>query len=168
MYSADPNGFLIPTSYFELGKLPFCEAIANRFPFDAFESDTYFGPVLIAIAALYARRHWREPFARVMIDALIIIAVCSLGPILHVMGRTVAGLPGAIVTGLPLMGKATPARFVMYAFLILAVISTIWLSELSGGPGSKVAIVRSHRSLDAAESFGQLLGESQPYARLLH
>jgi hypothetical protein len=131
MYSADPIGFLIPTSYFELGKLPFFQAIAVHFPFDAFESDTYFGPALIAIAVLYARRHWHEPFARMMIDALAIIAVVSLGPILHVMGRNLAGMPGAILTNLPLMSKATPARFAMYAFLILAVISSIWLNELS-------------------------------------
>jgi hypothetical protein len=31
MYSADPIGFLIPTSYFELGKLSFFEAITHRF-----------------------------------------------------------------------------------------------------------------------------------------
>jgi hypothetical protein len=141
MYSADPIGFLIPTTYFELGRLSFFKAIASRFPFDAFESDTYFGPVLIAIAALYARRHWREPFARMMIDALIIVAVFTLGPILHVMGRNLAGMPGAIIASLPLMTKATPARFAMYAFLILAVISSIWLSELSCAPTVKVAIV---------------------------
>jgi hypothetical protein len=75
-----------------------------------------------------------------MIDLLIILAVFSLGPMLHVMGRNLAGMPGAIVTSLPLMGKATPARFAMYAFLILAVVSTVWLSELSGGLTAKVAI----------------------------
>lgn len=141
MYSADPLGFIIPTNYFELGRLPFFTAIANCFPFDAFECDTYCGPVLIVIAVLYARRHWREPFARMMIDTLIIIAVLSLGPTLHVMGRNLAGLPGALVTGLPLMSKATPARFAMYAFLILAVINSIWLSELKYGLFAKIAIV---------------------------
>lgn len=141
MYSADPFGFIIPTNYFELGRLPFFTAIANCFPFDAFECDTYCGPVLIVIAVLYARRHWREPFARMMIDTLIIIAVLSLGPTLHVMGRNLAALPGALVTGLPLMSKATPARFAMYAFLILAVISSIWLSELKYGLFAKIAIV---------------------------
>lgn len=141
MYSADPIEFLIPTTYFELGRLSFFKAIADRFPFDAFESDTYFGPVLIAIAALYGYHHWHEPFARMMIDALIIIAVLTLGPILHVMGHNLAGLPGAIVTGLPLMGKATPARFAMYAFLIFAVICSIWLSELSWAPTAKLAII---------------------------
>lgn len=70
---------VISTSYFELGRLSFFKAIAIRFPFDQFESDTYFGPVLIAMAALYARRHWHGPFARMMIAALIIIAVFSLG-----------------------------------------------------------------------------------------
>jgi hypothetical protein len=141
MYSADPIGFLIPTSYFELGKLSFFKAIATRFPFDAFESDTYLGPVLIAIAAIYGRRHWHEPFARMMIDALIIIAVLSLGPILHVMGRNLAGMPGAIITNLPLLSKATPARFAMYAFLILAIVSSIWLSELTYTRTARVAIV---------------------------
>jgi hypothetical protein len=141
MYSADPIGFLIPTTYFELGKLSFLKAIASRFPFDSFESDTYFGPVLIAIVALYGRRHWHEPFARMMIDTLIIIGVLSLGPILHVMGRNLAAMPGAIITSLPLMSKATPARFAMYAFLILAVVSSIWLTELSCAPIVRAAIV---------------------------
>jgi hypothetical protein len=141
MYSADPIGFLLPTNYFELGKLSFFEATANRFPFDAFECDTYFGPVLLAIAALYARRHWREPFARMMIYSLIAISVLALGPMLHVMGRNLAAMPGALISGLPLMKKATPARFAMYAFLVLAVVATIWLSELSCGARAKFAIV---------------------------
>lgn len=143
MYSADPIGFLIPTDYFELGRLPLFAAITKRFPIDAFECDTYLGPVLIVIAVLYARRHWREPFARILIDTLIIVAVFALGPMLHVMGRNLAGLPGALVTGLPLMSKATPARFAMYAFLILGIISAIWLSELSCGFFAKTAIVVS-------------------------
>ena len=140
MYSADPLGFLIPTTYFELGRLRFFQSIATRFPFDPFECDTYFGPVLIVIAALYARRHWREPFARMMIDLLVIIAVLSLGPMLHVMGRNLAGMPDALVTSLPLMGKATPSRFAMYAFLVFAIIAATWLSEVNLGKLGKAAV----------------------------
>ena len=140
MYSADPIGWLIPTTYFELGRLPFLQSVAIAFPFDQFECDTYFGPVLIVIAALFARRHWREPFARMMIDSLVIIAVLSLGPMLHVMGHNLAGMPGALVTRLPLMSKATPARFAMYAFLILAIISAIWINESTCGARAKIGI----------------------------
>lgn len=140
MYSADPLGVLVPTTYFELGRLPFFQSIATRFPFDPFECDTYFGPVLIAIVVLYARRHWREPFARMMVDLLVIIAVLSLGPVLHVMGRNVAGMPGALLTSLPLMGKATPSRFAMYAFLEIAIIAAIWLSEVNLRSLGKAAI----------------------------
>jgi hypothetical protein len=57
------------------------------------------------------------------------------------MGRNLAGMPGAIITRLPLMSKATPARFAMYAFLILAVISSIWLTDLSCAPIVRAAIV---------------------------
>jgi hypothetical protein len=140
MYSADPLGFLIPTSYFELGRLSVFKTIVDSFPFDRFESGTYFGPVLIVIAILFGHRHWREPFARVMIDTLIIIAVLSLGSMLHVMGRNLVGLPGTLVTGLPLLNQATPARFGMYAFLILAVISSVWLNELACSPYAKFGI----------------------------
>ena len=87
MYSADPVGFLIPTDYFELGRLRLFESIARRLPYNTFECDTYFGPVLIVIAVLYARRHRAEPLARMMIDTLVIIAVLALGPLLHVMGH---------------------------------------------------------------------------------
>jgi hypothetical protein len=93
-----------------------------------------------------------------MIDALIIIAVFSLGPILHVMGRNVAGMPGAIVTSLPLMSKVTPARFAMYAFLILAIISTIWLSELARSPSAKIAIVGARNQYVTARTGGPTQG----------
>jgi hypothetical protein len=140
MYSADPIGWIIPTIYFELGRMSFFQTIANKFPFDQFESDTYFGPILIVIAALFARRHWGEPFARMMIDSLIIIAVLSLGPVLHVMRHNLIGLPGAIVIRLPLMSKATPSRFAMYAFLIFAIITATWLNEINWRTPAKVGM----------------------------
>lgn len=140
MYSADPIGWLVPTTYFELGRLPILQSIANNFPFDQFECGTYVGPVLIVIVTLFARRHWREPFARMMIDLLIIIAVLSLGPMLHVMHHNLVGLPGAIVTALPLMSKATPSRFAMYAFLILAIVTSLWLGEARRGPRTKITV----------------------------
>ena len=140
MYSADPIGWLIPTTYFELGRLPILQSIARNFPFDQFECGTYAGPVLIVIVALFGRRHWRDPFARMMIDLLVIIAVLSLGPMLHVMHHNLIGLPGAIVTALPLMSKATPTRFAMYAFLILAIATSLWLNEAGRGSRTKIVV----------------------------
>jgi hypothetical protein len=140
MYSADPLGWLIPTTYFELGRLPILQSIARNFPFDQFECGTYAGPVQLVIVTLFGWRHWREPFARMMIDLLIIIAVLSFGPMLHVMHHNLIGLPGAIVTALPLMSKATPARFAMYAFLIFAIATSLWLSEARYGSRAKITV----------------------------
>lgn len=140
MYAADPVGFLIPTDYFELGRLAIFRSIADRLPFNNFECDTYFGPVLIVIAALYGRRHWRDPIPRAMLIALLIIAITSLGPNLRIMGHVLIGLPGALVMRLPLMGAATPARFALYAHLILAAIAAIWFAESNCRPITKTII----------------------------
>ncbi len=87
------------------------------------------GPVLVVLVGAYAWRHWREPFGKLLVDSLIIIWVLSLGPILHIGGKWLSPLPGKLFSALPFLEKALPTRFTMYAFLIIAMITSLWLAE---------------------------------------
>jgi hypothetical protein len=126
LFSADALNFVIPTAVNMLGGLHPFRAISAKYQGNIFESGAFIGPVLALVLA-YAWRHWREPFGKLLIDSLIIICVLSLGPILHAGGKWLSPLPGKLFSMLPFLDKALPTRFTMYAFLIVAMITSLWL-----------------------------------------
>lgn len=140
IYSGDLLNFVIPTPTNVLGRIRAFESISNRFPGNSFEAGGYLGLPLILIAAIFARHHWREPLGKLLIDFLIIICVLSLGPFLHIAGTRSIGLPGKLLARLPILDKALPARFALYAFLDLAIITSIWLATSTVGTTSKYVI----------------------------
>ena len=136
LFSADALNFMIPTAVNVFGGLHAFRAISARFQGNIFESGAYIGPVLVALVLAYAWRHWREPFGKLLVDSLVIIWVFSLGPILHVEGNSSGSLPGKLFSVLPLLEKALPTRFTMYAFLIVAIITSLWLAA---SPARRIA-----------------------------
>ena len=128
--TADLLNFLIPTRTNELGRFPFFEALSLRFGSIA-ESGVYLSPPLLLIVVLYARRHWREPFARLLVDLLIIVSIFSLGRVLHIAGREIPSyLPWRFFERLPIVNDILVVRFSMYAFLDLAIIASIWFAGI--------------------------------------
>jgi hypothetical protein len=127
-FSADLLNFLIPTNVNALGTLGPIQKFATTFTGNDFERTAYIGPVLIGVAVAYARRHWKERFGKVLIDSLVVICVLSVGPKLHFCGRELAAMPAKSLAVMPVIDKALPVRFTMYAFLILAIIASLWLA----------------------------------------
>jgi hypothetical protein len=128
-FSADLLKFVIPTNVNALGSLGALRKVATTLPGNDFERTAYFGPILIGVAVVYAYRHWKEPLGKVLIDSLVIICVLSFGPILHFGGRELAGMPGKGLAVIPVIDKVLPVRFTMYAFLLIAVITSLWLAS---------------------------------------
>ena len=128
-FSADLLNFVIPTNVNALGTLCPLRKLATTFPGNDFERTAYMGPVLIGVALVYARRHWKEPLGKVLIDSLVVICVLSFGPTLHFGGRELTGIPGKLLAIMPLIDKALPVRFTMYAFLIIAIITSMWFAS---------------------------------------
>jgi hypothetical protein len=129
LYSTDLLNLVIPTSTMELGRAVPLRAIAQHFLGYIYEAGGYIGLPMMLIAAVFARRHWSEGWARSLVLLLIVGVVLSLGPFLVVGGRPVFPLPGLMVGALPLIGKALPARLMLYGFLALAIIASLWLSS---------------------------------------
>ena len=63
-----------------------------------------------------------------MLLALALIALASLGPWLHIAGNPTIALPWLVAMRLPLLDKALPARFMMFAFLDAGLITAIYLA----------------------------------------
>ena len=128
MFSNDLLGFVIPTEVTKFGGTHFLST-STRFTAGIVEGGAYFGLPLIAIICLGARRRWRTVAGKVMIGTLLVVVVCSLGGRLHVNGPTSVPLPWAIAQRLPVLGLALPSRFIVYGFLLGAVLAALWLAE---------------------------------------
>jgi hypothetical protein len=139
-FSGDLLNFVVPTNLNVLGRLGAFESISNNFAGNVYEAAGYLGLPLILIAIIFARYHWREPMGKLLIDSLVIICVLSLGPLLHLAGKPSIGLPGKLLARLPILENALPARFMLYAFLDLAILTSIWLATSSTKKVSKYVI----------------------------
>jgi hypothetical protein len=129
LYSTDLLNLVIPTSTMELGRIAPLNQIASRFLGYIFEAGGYIGLLLMLVATAFARSSWGEGWGRLLVMVLIVAVVLSLGPFLIVGGRPIIPLPGLVVGALPIIGKALPARLMLYAFLTLAIITALWLSN---------------------------------------
>jgi hypothetical protein len=127
----DLVNFFVPTSLDQLGSLPLFGAIEYRLLNLLSESGGYLGLPLLAIIALFARERWRERSGKFVV--LLFACACGLamGPFLEVLGYRLLPLPGAGLAVIPLIDKALPARFIMYAYLVAAVVVAMWLAEKS-------------------------------------
>ena len=157
LYSADLLSIVIPTSTMELGRAAPLRALTEHFLGFIFEAGGYIGVPLMLVAAAFARRHRSEGWARSLVLVLVAAVVLSLGPFLVVGGRPVIPLPGLVIGALPLIGKALPGRLMVYAFLVLAIITALWLSRDVVARWARVATALAVIASTAAESLRALL-----------
>jgi len=139
--SSDLLNFLIPTPLNELGRMPFFDRLSAPFNWGwSSEEVAFLSWPLCIVAALFTRGHFAEQRGRLLADSLAIILVCSLGPALVIRGYpTKIRLPWSVL-GRTVLNNAAPARFCMYAFLVFAVMASIWLSSVRIRPQFKLAV----------------------------
>lgn len=138
MYSADLLNFVVPTSANAIGNLAALEKVSRNFPGNIFEQGACLGIPLLAIAAVWSRRHRGEFMPKLLIAVVAASCILAVGPFLQVGGHPVLPMPWLLVEKLPLIKSALPVRLVMYAFLSLAVIFTMWLCDPLTGSIEKV------------------------------
>jgi hypothetical protein len=146
-YSSSLLAFLFPSPLLLISRPSLLTSVANR-PYGSFAEDTaYVGIPLLLLIAGFGWASWRKPQARLAIVALVIIALASLGPRLHVMGATTVRMPWAAMVRLPIIDKALPGRFMMFAFLDIALIAAVYLATPPRRPWKWVLAVLSILSL---------------------
>jgi hypothetical protein len=127
-FSADLLSFFVPGQLMLMHPLG-AEGVASHFTGTMTENGSYFGIPLLALASLWLSRRRGEPTARFLTAILLMVLICTLGPVLQVDGRRVIKLPWALASEFPLIEHALPVRFSGYGFLILAVVFSLMLSD---------------------------------------
>jgi hypothetical protein len=130
-YSADLIGFFVPWHTIWWGSADFANAITGRFTGTIMENGDYLGVVLIAFVEIFRRRFWPTAAGRFLIILFLAIIIAAIGPTLHIAGVQGFPMPWAIFQHLPLIENILPVRFMMYAFLVVAIMAAIWFASSS-------------------------------------
>jgi hypothetical protein len=128
MFSNDVLAFVTPLPDVLLGGSTFASA-SNSFTAGWIEGGAYFGLPLLAMMVLGAVQRWSRVDGKVMVLTLAVVVVCSLGGHLAIGGPTSIPLPWAVAHRLPILGLMLPSRFVVYGFLIGAILASMWLAQ---------------------------------------
>ncbi|HVA83355.1 MAG TPA: hypothetical protein VNF28_00490 [Candidatus Binataceae bacterium] len=137
--SIDLLNFLVPVPTNALGRLDAMRAISVNFRAGIYDTDAYLGLTLVAAIAT-AWRRWHEPAVRLLILFAAAIGVLAMGSWMQVDGHFIAPMPWMIVSALPLIAKAMPARLTVYLFLAIAILCAMWMSARPRGASDHVAV----------------------------
>jgi hypothetical protein len=98
----------------------------------------YVGIPLLVLAILFAVTGWRSTLVRFLTCMLALVLVASIGPVVYLEGRRTAVVFWAKLFYLPLVRNAYPLRLMLFAYLILAVATALWLA----GPAKRLPWAR--------------------------
>ena len=90
---------------------------------------SYIGIPLLLLALVLAVTSWSSRIVRFLTCMLVFIVVASLGPSLYLEGRRVGNLPWHGLWSLPILRNAYPARLMLFAYLVLAVATAVFLAR---------------------------------------
>jgi hypothetical protein len=89
----------------------------------------YVGIPLLALALVLAVTSWSSKIVRFLTCMLLFVFVASLGPALDVSGHQVVRFPWSPLWNMPILRNAYPARLMLFAYLILAVATALFLAR---------------------------------------
>jgi len=98
----------------------------------------YIGVPLLVLVVLLAVTSWSSKLVRFLTCMLAFTLVAALGSALYFEGSEVVGLPWGKLWGLPILRNAYPSRLMLFAYLVLAVATALWLA----GPARRVPWAR--------------------------
>ncbi len=137
-FSIDALNLLVPTQASLLGGQIFAPLSAH-FGGALDEQSGYLGLLLLALPVMiYDLRH--VPAMRTLSAMLGIGIIASLGPYFHLAGHnTGLKLPWLLVSHVPLLGAALPARCMVFVMLCAAMLAALWLAQ-AASVGRYVAV----------------------------
>lgn len=126
-FSSDLLNFFIPTVVTRFGRSMY-GPLTGEFG-DPSGATAYLGLPLILILTLYFSSQIRFVYVRALLATMLLLALFSLGPLLHVGGVQLAlPMPWALGIHLPLIKAALPQRFTMYVSLAAAITAAVWMA----------------------------------------
>ncbi len=94
------------------------------------EISLYFGLPLLALWLIFCIKGWRRsPQQRYLFWAFLLSIIFSCGPVLYLGHMPLLPLPDALWMHISLLNKLIPVRFDLYAWLSMAITSSMWLKR---------------------------------------
>ncbi len=126
--SGDFVSFFIPTPTTYIGG-SFFYPWTKFFAANASEADGYIGlPLLFLLVHIY-RTSPAGSNLRLFLIAAAAAALASLGPYIHVAGYEISTGPWLLFSWLPVFKDMLPSRFMLYAWMAIALALSFWLAE---------------------------------------
>jgi hypothetical protein len=132
VYSSNLIGLVVPTPLLMIGRQNVFRSLAFWFTAGGgnfAEATAYINLAFLILISSVAITYWSKPEHKMLMLLLLVIIIASLGPRLHLTLITGIPLPWSLVANLPLLDQTLPGRFMMFAFLAVSLIVTIYLSE---------------------------------------
>ena len=127
-YSSDALSFLVPTQFYLIHTFA-TTVLSTDFRGNIFEKDGYLSLPFVILFIVYATRGWHKALIRILTSATLIMAVFSLGPVLHLARVPVKFyMPWNLLLHVPLIRDALPGRLALYV-AYLGIIVVIWGSD---------------------------------------
>jgi hypothetical protein len=136
--SNDLLAFFVPTPVILVGGRAFHSIAAMMGDWSGMSG--YVGPGLWIVIALFTKSKWREPVGKLLALSFALIAVLSIGPVLHVLGTTSIPMPWWLFNKLPLINQALPERLGMYLSLDATLIACIYFSQTTDAAWLRIGL----------------------------
>jgi hypothetical protein len=129
LFVSDALNIVVPTQTAALGGGAASSISAHFSGANDLERSAYLGLPVLVIVGLFLFRRRRRPDAWFLVVSLGAAVVASFGSALHVDGHRIVSLPWALVAGLPVFDNTYPARLMLYASLVVAIIVALWVAS---------------------------------------
>lgn len=132
-YSNDLITLVTPSPFYLIHSQRLAALTANVVS-DATEWNLYLTLPFMALIAVFAARQWRQARMRTVTLTAALMALCSLGPRVWLMGVE-SRIPGPwrLAMDIPLLRQALPARLGLYAFYLTIILVVVGIDRLMRG-----------------------------------
>jgi len=127
VFDADLANVVIPTTITAVGGQTFA-SVSRKFVGNFAETAAYVGLPLLGIFAMFVWSRGRSKAGKFLSIMVAVVLVASLGSPLRIRGHSSIPLPWALVRRFPMIRFALPDRLTVYLFLLLGLITAIWLA----------------------------------------
>jgi hypothetical protein len=127
--SPDLSSLVVPPPVIRAGGPASESTLKKLLEYPRSNGQSYIGAAVLLMLLGFAITERRRRSTWLLLGFVVVSAILTLGPVLHVGGHPSWPLPERVVTVLPLMAAAVPARFALYSALAIGVIAALWLSN---------------------------------------
>jgi len=126
--SADLASLIIPPPVIRAGGSYLEPTLESLMEYPQSNGQSYLGVAVLVMLVGFAITERRRRSTWALLSFVTVSAILTLGPVLHIGGRSYGSLPERAFSYLPFLASAVPARLAVYSTLGVGVIAALWLA----------------------------------------